>query len=175
MTRRSPDPWSSDGGHGWLPERSDDLVEHGWAPDAEPVAAAVPIAPGLPIAPVEEPEESEHESLDPARRGLHIGPLRITATRIMLVLALVGSVGYVAYALTVRESSQIPMLASGAGVLGLVFITLAASGAIGSYRAGRDGDGGRAVLLAFGGGIAMLLAAGCLAGAVILALVYRAA
>jgi hypothetical protein len=91
----------------------------------------------------------------------------------MLVLALVGSIGYVAYAFTVRESTQIPMLASGAGVLSLVFIALAASGAIGSYRAGRSGAGGRAVVLAVGGGVAMLLAAGCLAGAVILALVSR--
>jgi len=44
---------------------------------------------------------------------------------VILLIALVGSVAYVLFAITVRDSSQIPLLASGAVVLGIVFVALA--------------------------------------------------
>jgi hypothetical protein len=107
------------------------------------------------------------------RVGLHIGPIRITATRVTLIVALVGSLAFLLYALTVRESTQIPMLTAGAGVLGIVFCALALAGGIATYRAAADGHGGRAFGLAVLGGLAGLIAFGCFSGAVILALVYR--
>jgi hypothetical protein len=104
--------------------------------------------------------------------GPHIGPLRLTPTRVTLFIAVVGSSLFLVYSITVRDASQIPMLSSGAGVLGLAFSALALAGVIGTFRAGRAGAGGRAMVLAIGGGIAALIAAACFASAVILALVY---
>ncbi|HVA86601.1 MAG TPA: hypothetical protein VNF73_09830 [Candidatus Saccharimonadales bacterium] len=105
--------------------------------------------------------------------GPHIGSLRLTPTRVTLFIALAGSTLFLIYSITVRDASQIPMLSSGAAVLGIVFSALALAGLIGTYRAGRAGAGGRAMVLAIGGGIAAMIAAGCFSAAVILALVYR--
>jgi hypothetical protein len=87
------------------------------------------------------------------------------------VIALVLSLGYVAYAITVRDASQIPLLASGAVVLGLVFVAIAFVGARAAWRS----SVGRRDVRAFGhailGGVASLAAAGCFSAAVILILV----
>ncbi len=109
------------------------------------------------------------------RVGRYVGPLRLTPTRVILAIALGGSLLYTLYAFTVRDATGIPLLASGAGVLGIVFAALAVSGGWGTYRAGADGETGRALLLAVGGGIAGMIAAGCFAVALVLALAYRAA
>lgn len=102
------------------------------------------------------------------------GPLGITPIRVTILVALLGSVAYLAYAVTVRDASQIPMLASGAAVLGIVFAVLAVAGLVATWRAGTEGRGGRAFTSAVLGGVAAMIAAGCLAGALILALVWRA-
>lgn len=119
------------------------------------------------------PEPDEAIVTRRRRRGLHIGPLDITPTRVTLLVALIGSTAFLVYAITVRDLSQIPLLASGAAVLGIVFGALALSGVMGSVRAGRTGHGGRAFALSVGGGIAALIAAGCLAASIVLALVWR--
>ena len=107
-------------------------------------------------------------------RGPHLGPVRITPIRVVLAIALLGSLAYIAFAITVRDTSQIPMLASGAAVLGIVFSALALGGLIESYRAGQAGDGRLAIVLAIGGGVAAMIAAGCFAAAMVLALVWTA-
>lgn len=107
------------------------------------------------------------------RRGAHIGPLAITPTRVTLLIALIGSGGFLAYAITVRDPSQIPLLASGAAVLGIVFAALAVGGAVGAVRAGREGSGGRAFAMAVAGGVSSVIAFGCLGAAIVLALVWR--
>lgn len=106
------------------------------------------------------------------RGGPSIGPVRLTPVRFVLLLALVGSLAYIAFAITVRDASQIPMLSSGAAVLGLVFAGLALAGAVATYRAGREGRGRDAFVNATLGGIAAIIAAGCFAGAVVLGLVW---
>lgn len=104
--------------------------------------------------------------------GPRIGPLRITPVRVVLVLALVGSVAYALYALTVRDTAaQLPLLASGAAVLGIAFLALAASGFLGIREAGYEGRDGRAVLLAVAGGLSAIIGFGCLAMAIVLAMV----
>lgn len=100
--------------------------------------------------------------------------MRITATRIALLVALVGSVAYLAFAITVRDASQIPMLSSGAAVLGLVFAALAGLGAVATWRAGIEGLARRAFVLAVLGGVAAVIAAGCFAAAIVLGLVLQA-
>jgi len=92
---------------------------------------------------------------------------------IVLVIALVGSLAYVAFALTVRDTTQIPMLVSGAVVLGVVFIGLAVASAVRTYQAGVEGRGGRAFGLALGGGVAAMIGFVCFALAIIGALVYQ--
>ena len=107
------------------------------------------------------------------RSGISLGPIRITPVLVVLVIALFGSLAYLAFALTVRDTSQIPMLVSGAVVLGVVFIALAVAGAMRTYQAGVEGRGGRAFGLALGGGVAAMIGFICFALAIIGALVYQ--
>ncbi len=106
----------------------------------------------------------------PPAEGTRIGPLLITPIRVVLVLALVGSLAYVAFALTVRDTAQLPMLSSGAAVLGIAFMALAVSGFLGIRRAGYDGNDRRALLLAILGGLAAIIGFGCFAMAIVLAM-----
>jgi asparagine N-glycosylation enzyme membrane subunit Stt3 len=105
----------------------------------------------------------------PPPRRRSIGRPRLTPTRFFLALALIGSVAYVAWALTVRDASQLPMLAAGAAVLGIVFAVTALAGAVEVVRAARRGQGGRSFLAALFGGIAAMIALGCFAAALVLA------
>lgn len=96
------------------------------------------------------------------------GTRRISPGVVFLVLAIVGSIAYMAYTVTVRDTTQIPLLASGAVVLAVVFAALAAYCLRSVLRAGTDGGGGRVVLVALVGGGAAMAAAGFAAGAIIL-------
>ena len=87
---------------------------------------------------------------------------------VFLAVALIGSLGYGLYALTVRDASQIPLLASGAVVLALVFGALAVYCLRATWRAGVEARGGRAMLIALVGGGAAIAAFGALAGSLIL-------
>ena len=108
---------------------------------------------------------------DPEPEGRRRGPIAITPTATLLVLALVGSIAYLLYAVTVRDASQIPLLASGAAVLGIVFVAVAVTGLIATWRSSLRGSDGRAIGHALVGGIACLAAAGCFAVAIILGMV----
>ncbi len=107
----------------------------------------------------------------PEAEARRIGPIAITPTGILLVIALIGSVLYLLYAITVRDASQIPLLASGAAVLGIVFVAVAVTGLIATWRSSIGGRDGRALAHAVIGGVACLAAAGCFAVAIILGLV----
>jgi hypothetical protein len=101
--------------------------------------------------------------------GPWLGPIRITPTRVILAVAICGSIGFGLYTVTVRDANQIPLLAAGLTVLGLVFGMLTIAGVVSTYRAGSDEQGVRAMFLAIGSGVASIIALGCLAGAVLLA------
>ena len=92
-----------------------------------------------------------------------------------LAIALLGSLAFIAYAVTVRDASQIPLLAAGALVLGLVFAALAVAALVATYRHASGGRGGAAFANAILGGLAAVTAFGCLAVTVILALVWHPA
>jgi hypothetical protein len=110
-----------------------------------------------------------------SRRGaLPLGMPRITPTRVTLAVAIGGSVLFVLYGIFARDATQIPVLSAGFAVLGLVFSALALAGVMATYRSAQDGEGGRAFGLALLGGLAALVAAGSLATAAVLALVWRA-
>jgi hypothetical protein len=91
----------------------------------------------------------------------------------MLAIALGGSVLFALYTITVRDASQIPLLASGAAVLGLAFCALAAYAARATWHAGIAGRTQRAFIMALAGGGAAIVGAGCLAGALILFMLAR--
>jgi hypothetical protein len=123
-----------------------------------------------------QPEAARRPALPPRRSAPaptnwpRIGPLVVTPVRVVLVLALVGSLAYVVYALTVRDTAQLPMLSSGAAVLGIAFMALAVSGFLGIRDAGYEGRDGRAVLLALLGGVAAIVGFGCFAMAIVFAM-----
>ena len=87
---------------------------------------------------------------------------------VMLAIALGGSALFALYTITVRDASQIPLLASGAVVLGIAFGALAAYAARATWQAGIAGRTQRAFVMAFAGGGAAIIAAGCIAAAIIL-------
>jgi len=103
--------------------------------------------------------------------GPRLGPIPITVTGVLIVVALVLSLAYVGFAISVRDASQIPLLASGLVVLGIVFIAIAAVGGRAAWRSSVRGSDARAFGHAIVGGLASLVAAGCIALAVILILV----
>jgi uncharacterized membrane protein len=101
-----------------------------------------------------------------ARRGISPGI-------VFLAVALIGSLLFALYAVTVRDADQIPLLAAGFAVLGIVFIALAAYALRSIWRAGIDGRSGTALALGVGAGIAVIIGAGCVAGAIILYLLAQ--
>lgn len=106
--------------------------------------------------------------------GPRLGPVRLTPIRVLVALAFAGSIGYIAWAvLRVRDSSQIPMLSAGFGVLGVAFAAVALAAVVGLWRAATAERSARAMVLAVGGGIAALAAIACWAVAVVLALLWR--
>lgn len=98
---------------------------------------------------------------------------RVTPGVVILAVALIGSVIFALYAITVRDASQIPLLASGAVVLGIAFIALAVYTVRATWEAGVEGRNGRALALAAAGGLAAIIGSGCLAGAIILFMLSR--
>ena len=139
--------------------------------DGDPWAQVSPRPPGggrdadpLGQAP---PRPSAAVGSSPQRRSGRLP--RITPTRFFLVVALVGSVAYLGWAVTVRDPSQLPMLAAGAAVLGIVFAAIALAGVVEVVRAGRRGQGGRSFAAALFGGIAAIVALGCFAAALVFA------
>jgi len=110
---------------------------------------------------------------EPEPAGRRIGPIPVTVTGVLIAIAMVASLLYLAYAITVRDASQIPLLASGAVVLGIVFAAVAFVGARAAWRSSIGGRDGRAFAHAIVGGFASLIAAACFAGAFILALLSQ--
>jgi hypothetical protein len=97
----------------------------------------------------------------------------VTPGVVILAVALVGSVIFALYAITVRDASQIPLLASGAVALGIAFIALAVYSVRATWKAGVAGRNGRALFLALAGGAAAIIGSGCLAGSIILFMLSR--
>ena len=87
------------------------------------------------------------------RSGPHLGPIRITPTRVMLLIALAGGLGFLAWSVLVRDQLQVPLMATGFAICGLVFVATALLSLAAVVRAGREGRDGTAVLTAFVGGL----------------------
>lgn len=110
------------------------------------------------------PDAGRRRPVEPETRG---GP-SISPGLVFLAIAVIGSIAYFAYTVTVRDASQIPLLASGAVVLAIAFGALAVYSLRATWRAGEEDRGRRALLIALVGGGAAIAASGFAAGAVIL-------
>ena len=69
-----------------------------------------------------------------------------------LFVALLGGFAFLAYAVFVRDQLQVPLMATGFAVAGIVFGVVAVLAVLGVVRAGREGRDGRAVMTALVGG-----------------------
>ena len=94
-------------------------------------------------------------------------------TVILAAIALIGSGMFLLYGISVRNKDQVPLLITGAVVLGIVFAVLAALGGIGAYRSASRDRSGAALVNALGGGIAGVIAFGLFAFAIVMALVWQ--
>jgi len=109
---------------------------------------------------------------DPPRRGPHLGPVAITPLRVTLLIALVGGLGFLLWAVLVRDQLQVPLMATGFAICGIVFGVAAALAVVSVVRSGRAGRDGTAVVTALFGGLIAVAAMMALAAAVILGLIW---
>lgn len=107
------------------------------------------------------------------RRQAAPGRPSISPGLVILVIALIGTIVFGVYVATVRDSSQIPLLAAGGVTLGIVFIALAGYSLRATWIAGLEARNGHAILLGIGGGVAAMIGAGCFALAIILFLLSQ--
>ena len=108
-------------------------------------------------------------------RGPHVGPLRLTPLRVTLAVALAGGIGFLAWSVFVRDANQayqVPMMATGFFVCGIVLAIVAVMSLGKVISAGREGRDGTAVLTALAGGLMAAVAMLLLAGAVIMSLIW---
>jgi hypothetical protein len=103
----------------------------------------------------------------PSRRAIRVNP-----TLVIAAIALIGSGIFLLYAFTIRSKDQVPLLITGAVVLGIVFAVLAVAGAIGAYRTATQNRTGAALVNALGGGVAAVIACGLFAFAIVMGLVW---
>jgi hypothetical protein len=96
-----------------------------------------------------------------------ISPLRVT-----LLIALLGGLGFLGYAVFVRDALQVPLMASGFAVIGIVFGAMAIIAVLSVIRSGREGRDGMAVVTALFGGVIAVASLMSLAAAVIMSLIW---
>lgn len=126
-----------------------------------------------PQRPADNSRSGAHRDI-PARAP-HLGRFAVTPFRVIVVLAFIGSIAYVVYAiLKVRDSSQIGMVMTGLGVLGFAFTATSGGGAVRMWQAWKLGLQTPTVLWAMFGGIAGMMAIGCFAGVLVFSLLMGA-
>ncbi len=118
---------------------------------------------------------SDPSAPPPRRRGPHLGPIAITPLRVMLLVALLGGAAFLAWSVFVRDQLQVPLMATGFAVIGLVFAAIAILAFVSVIRAGRDGRDGTAVMTALAGGLVAVAALLSLAAATIMSLLWSGA
>jgi hypothetical protein len=115
------------------------------------------------------------EGAQTVMRGPHLGPVRITPLRVTLGVALAGGLAFLAWSVFVRDANQayqVPMMATGFAVCGIVLAIVAVMSLGSVISAGREGRDGTAVLTALAGGLMAAIAMLMLAGAVIMSLIW---
>jgi hypothetical protein len=99
----------------------------------------------------------------------------MTPFRVFLVVLMIGAAAFAAYGLFAADAAiRLPLLVAGLAVLGISSAFFGFSLAGSAVRLGEAGRGGRALLVAFFGGLFVLGAAGALGGAIILGILAAA-
>ena len=106
------------------------------------------------------------------RSGPHLGPIRITPARVFLLVALLGGIGFLAYSIFVRDALQVPLMASGFAVVGIVLGVAAVMSISAVVSAGREHRDATAFFTALLGGFFAVAALMCLAAAVIMSMIW---
>ena len=107
-----------------------------------------------------------------SRSGPRLGPVRVTPARVSMLIAFAGGLVFLGYSMIVRDQLQIPLMASGFAICGLVLAAMAVMGLASVIRAGRDGRDGTAVLTALVAGLVAVASLMSLAAAVIMSLIW---
>ena len=118
------------------------------------------------------PARSRDDAGAPASSGPHLGPVRITPLRVTLAVALAGGLAFLLWSVFRRDQLQVPLMATGFAICGLVFAVAAVLSVAAVIRAGREGRDGAAVLTALGGGLIAAASMLLLAGAVIMSMIW---
>ncbi len=106
-----------------------------------------------------------------SRRGVYLGPLRVTLPLVLVLLVMVGSAAFLAWALLNPRDDQIPLMAIGFVALGASFAAIAIGSLVGMWGAASRTRGGRAFVLAIIGGMAGLAAIGAFTATALLLMV----
>ncbi len=142
------------------------------APSAPTTAApSVPVA-DVPVAgaPHEEEVDSEDEPALPVTIAARLR--RLSPALVILAIGSIGSLVFLAFAVT-SHTTPVPVLLSSAVVTGLAFAVDSAVASFSAWSAAKDGESGRALLLAVVGGITAVITSMALAGTVILILLLN--
>lgn len=106
------------------------------------------------------------------RRPPQAGPVAITPARVMLLVALVGGLAFLGWSIVVRDQLQVPLMATGLTVTGLVLGAMALLAVRSVISAGREGRDGAAVVTAVFGGVLAIASLLTLAAAVIMSMIW---
>jgi hypothetical protein len=117
-------------------------------------------------------DDMDERATTPRRRGPHIGPLQITPARVFLFVALLGGLAFLGYSVFFRDALQVPLMATGFAILGIVFGIAAFMSVASVISAGHDGRDARAFFTSLLGGILAIGAMLCLAAAVIMGMIW---
>lgn len=90
----------------------------------------------------------------------------------MLLVALIGGLGFLAYSVLVRDTLQVPLMATGLLVCGIVFGLMAVLSVAAVIRAGRERRDGTAVAAALIGGVLAVASMLSLAAGMIFAMIW---
>lgn len=141
-------------------------------PEPRPrVGARAPGSSGTPRRSVYDPA-GQGSSGRAAPRGPRLGPVAITPLRATLGVALLGGVGFLCWSLLERDKLQIPLMATGFAIIGLVLAAMAILSVVRIIQAGHERRDGLAVVTALVGGVLAMGAMLSLAAAIIFAMIW---
>ena len=160
-----------------VPAEAPDAGEHTAQVKAVAPFVAVPVAAPPAAPPTREPAEAaldDADADDEAKIPLTFADRlrRLSPALVILSILSIGSLAFLAFAMT-SHTTPVPVLLSSAVVTGLAFAVDAAVASFMTWRAGQNGEGGKALLLALIGGTSAVVAAGAFAGTLILALLLK--
>src|SRR4029079_2860079 len=108
----------------------------------------------MPGAPAQaNPPPAQTMASMPRRRGIYLGPLKITPAVALVAIPLIGSAAFIVSVALRVEDGQIPLLGAGFGVMGACFAAIAIGSLVEMGRAASRAGAGRGPGLGVLGGV----------------------